>query len=358
MDRQPASLDFAFMGHQESWDHVGAFVEAIRDPALAALSVDQIQEIYPWIPPRVTFHVQAASIAGPVVHGAYIETFIPPDRLDLQHVKENLRRVCDAAEVARQHGAGIVGLGGFTSIILEGKVADLNTTSRTSFTTGNTLTAVYVVKGVEEAARRCRLDLTQARILVIGASGDIGSACVRYFSNSCKELLLHARRLRPLQMMEKEVLSTGQACRITSDPSEFTHEADVIIAAASMSSNEFTIERCQQHTIVCDAGYPKNIKSSTTESSSRVFQGGMGHMLGGFTFNPSSESAFYRFPCDHVGHGCLLEAILLALEGVYESYSQGRGNITLDRMDNMWQMALRHGMPVAPLFNHQGKWTI
>ena len=52
--------------------------------------------------------------------------------------------------------------------------------------------------------------------------------------------------------------------------------------------------------------------------------------------------------------GCLLEGMLLALKGRFESYSRGRGNISPDRVDEIWALARKHGFALAPFFNDEG----
>ena len=48
--------------------------------------------------------------------------------------------------------------------------------------------------------------------------------------------------------------------------------------------------------------------------------------------------------------------VLLALEGRYEPYSGGRGNITAAMMEEIWLLAQKHGFALAPLFNDSGLW--
>ena len=44
----------------------------------------------------------------------------------------------------------------------------------------------------------------------------------------------------------------------------------------------------------------------------------------------------------------------LALEGRFESFSQGRGFITQERVAEMETIAARHGVYLAPLYNADG----
>jgi hypothetical protein len=59
-------------------------------------------------------------------------------------------------------------------------------------------------------------------------------------------------------------------------------------------------------------------------------------------------------PFPDVVHGCLLEGMALALEGRFEPYSQGRGFITPQRVEEIESIAARHGIYLAPLYNADG----
>ena len=63
---------------------------ALRGPEHTPLPDDEIKDILPWIPPRAVCRVDVKSIAGAKAHGLYIDSFIPPDRLDAACVRENI----------------------------------------------------------------------------------------------------------------------------------------------------------------------------------------------------------------------------------------------------------------------------
>ena len=53
-------------------------------------------------------------------------------------------------------------------------------------------------------------------------------------------------------------------------------------------------------------------------------------------------------------HGCLLEGMALALEDRFEPFSQGRGRITPECVEEIQTIAARHGIYLAPLYNSDG----
>src|SRR6202158_729028 len=85
--------DFALVGHQESWRAAADVLTVLRGPEHTPLPDDEIKDILPWIPPRTVCHVEVGSITGAKARGVYIDSFIPPNRLDAAYVHDNLARV-------------------------------------------------------------------------------------------------------------------------------------------------------------------------------------------------------------------------------------------------------------------------
>ena len=75
------------------------------------------------------------------------------------------------------------------------------------FTTGNTHTAWVICRQVEDNAPSLGIDLRQAKVAVVGATGDIGSAVCRWLAQrtGVAELLLVARRPQPLADLQADL---------------------------------------------------------------------------------------------------------------------------------------------------------
>lgn len=355
MDYQSSPIEFALIGHQDCWKKIISFVNyvSVNEQALTA---EKIAEVYSFIPPRRLFNIEVQSITGQTVNGCYIESFISPAELEIRHWKKNLKKVKEAANCARQTGARIAGLGGFTSIVLEGRDNSLNENSATMFTTGNTLTAAFIVKALEKACKRFNKDIKEQNLLVIGATGDIGSACVHYFAGRVNELLLCARQATALEALKEGLSNKGHSSKASTDLTKFLPEADIIIAIATSTIEDFHPALCKEDVIICDAGYPKNLLGNFGAFAERLFSGGMGSIAGGFHFSPGFYHTLYGFPVSDIGHGCLLEAIILALEKNYNPYSTGKGKITIEKMEWIYAAAKKHGITEAPFFNPQYVW--
>src|SRR6266849_9816470 len=357
--REPTTdVDFALIGHQESWRAAADVIAVLRGPERTPIPDDEIKDILPWIPPRAVCYVDVGSIAGATARGLYIDSFIPPDRLEAAYVHENIARVRKAAACAIKSGAKIVSLGGFSSILIEGNFDQLPERHHTVFTTGNTLTVAFIVQAIKKMCALESRDLSSSTLLIVGATGDVGSGCARCLAPLVKLVLLNARnvdRLRKLAaQLQNDHEADGVQVEIATDLQEFSAEADIVICAASLPSASLLLGHIAPDAIVCDAGYPKNLSPGAEMPAAKIFFGGLGQITGGMTFAPDFNGILNRHPFPDVVHGCLLEGMALALERRFEPFSQGRGFITPQRVAEIESIAARHGIILAPLYNAGG----
>jgi fatty aldehyde-generating acyl-ACP reductase len=347
-------IDFALIGHQESWRAAADVIAVLRGPERTPLPDNEIKDILPWIPPRVVCHVDIGSVAGAKARGLYIDSFIPPDRLEAAYVYENVARVRAAAGCAIEAGARIVSLGGFSSILIEGNFDQLPERHDTVFTTGNTLTVAFIVQGIKKMCALEDRNLRRSTLLIVGATGDVGSGCARCLAPFVGRLLFCARNAERLGKLAVELQADGVQVEIATDLQRFSEEADIVICAASLASPSLLLGRIAADAIICDAGYPKNLSPTAEMPGAKIFFGGLGQITGGMRFAPDFHGVLNRHPFPDVVHGCLLEGMALALEGRFEPFSQGRGFITPERVDQIAAIAARHGIYLAPLYNVDG----
>jgi predicted amino acid dehydrogenase len=347
-------LDFALIGHQESWRAAADVLAVLRGPERTPVPDDEIKDILPWIPPSTVCHVDIGSIVGAKARGLYIDSFIPPDRLGAAYVHENIARVRAAAACAIKAGAKIVSLGGFSSILIEGNFDQLPEKKDTVFTTGNSLTVAFIVQGIQKMCALEGRNLRRSTLLIVGATGDVGSGCARCLAPIVRRVLLSARNVERLRRLAAELQADGVQVEMAMDLQRFSAEADAVICAASLASPSLLLGRIAPRALVCDAGYPKNLSPSAEMLGATVFFGGLGQIAGGMRFAPDFHGILNRHPFPNVVHGCLLEGMALALEHRFEPFSQGRGFITQEQVEEIETIAARHGISLAPLYNADG----
>ena len=347
-------MDFALIGHQESWSAAADVLAVLRGTGRSRLPDEEIREIFPWIPPRAVCHVEVTSATSAKARGLYIDAFIPPDRLHAADVRDNLARVRAAAACAINVGAKIVSLGGFSSILIEGNFDQLPPRRDTVFTTGNTLTVGFIVQGIRKMCALEGRNMGRSTLLIVGATGDVGSGCARCLAPFVKRIILSARNAERLRTLATELKAVGTEARIANRLDQFPVKADIVICAASLPSSSLLLGCITPEAIICDAGYPKNLHPNADMPDARIFFGGLGQIAGGLNFVPDFSGVLNRHPFPDVAHGCLLEGMALALEHRFEPFSQGRGFITPERVAEIETIAARSGIHLAPLYNAGG----
>ena len=347
-------VDFALIGHQESWRAARDVLAVLRGAGRAPLPDEEIREIFPWIPPRAVSNVEVVSATGAKARGLYIDCFIAPDRLDCAYVHDNIGRVRAAAACAINAGARIVSLGGFSSILIEGNFHQLPERTDTIFTTGNTLTVAFIVQGIRKMCALEGREICRSTLLIVGATGDVGSGCARCLAPFVKRVMLCARNAERLRTLAAELEAAGTEVEIATRIEQIVNAADIVICAASLASPSLRLGCIAPEAIICDAGYPKNLSPHGDMPGARVFFGGLGQIAGGLSFTPDFKGVLNRHPFPDVAHGCLLEGMALALARRFEPFSQGRGFITRERVEEIETIAALHGIHLAPLFNAEG----
>ena len=167
-------------------------------------------------------------------------------------------------------------------------------------------------------------------------------------------MILCARNAERLRTLAAELEADGTAVEIATRLEEVPYAADIVICAASLASPSLRLGCIAPEAIICDAGYPKNLNPREDLSGARVFFGGLGQIRAGLSFMPDFKGVLNRHPFPDVAHGCLLEGMALALARRFEPFSQGRGFITRERVEEIETIATLHGIHLAPLFNSEG----
>ena len=303
-------------------------------------------------PPQLLERVSVTSATGETIEGAYIDSVFVPEML--RRFKTAKRKVLKAMELAQKSGIDITALGGFTSIIFE----DMNLLreERVSavaldwerFTTGNTHTAWVICQQVVTNAPRLGIDLANAKVAVVGASGDIGSAVCRWLQRQgVGELLLVARRPQPLIDLQA---SLGEGRILAID--EALAEAQIVVWVASLpQSLEIDLASLPRPCLMIDGGYPKNLDTKAAAEGVHVLKGGIVEFWQDIGWQ-MMEVAEMAKPQRQM-FACFAEAMLLDFEQRHTNFSWGRNIITLEAMDWIGAASLRHGFRALALEDQQ-----
>ena len=303
--------------------------------------------------------------------------------------------VRDAVDIAGGRGAARVGLGAFTSIVTRG--GEQVTGRGVPITSGNTLTTVSAVKSIEAMAQRTGIEIEDAHVVVVGASGAIGRLASLMLARRAGRMTLVGNAANPFsprllsrvadETCEMLASDTGGAAarsnslrhRVASaarwaapDRSEGCQglgerirrtwsvndeqspldwnvplddalaDADIVLVATSSDVALIDPDRLRRGTLVCDVARPRNVAPSRTGSDQvLVFDGGLIKPPFDIDLGP-----FQTLPAN-LCWGCLGETMLLALAREDRDYSIG-SHLAVADADRIAELAAIHGFEPAP----------
>ena len=330
---------FGLIGHSSSFAQAQ---EKARDLGLEEMAE---ADLLSWCsaPPQLLETFEVTSKTGATIQGTYIDSCFVPEMLS--RFKTATRKVQNAMELAQKNGINVTALGGFTSIIFENydlsKFQQIRNTTLEweRFTTGNTHTAWVICQQVETNAPLLGIDLSQAKVAVVGATGDIGSAVCRWLSQKTGvgELLLVARQQQRLTDLQ-ESLGGGRILTLE----EALPEADVVVWVASLPQT-LTIDQgsLRKPCLMIDGGYPKNLDAKVAGAGVHVLKGGIVEFWQDISWQ-MMEVVEMENPKRQL-FACFAEAMLLEFEGIHTNFSWGRNRISIANMELIGEASLRHG---------------
>ncbi len=332
---------FGLIGHLTSLEHAQSVANELGYPEYA----DQGLDFWCSAPPQIVDTITVTSITGQKIEGRYVESCFLPEMLATRRIKAATRKILNAMAHAQKHGINITALGGFSSIIFETfnlqqikQIRNLKLEFE-RFTTGNTHTAYIICRQVEQAAPKLGIELSKATVAVCGATGDIGSAVCRWLNvkTNVAELLLIARDKERLQDLQTE-LGRGKIMGLE----EALPQADIVVWVASMPKGvEIDPSTLKQPCLLIDGGYPKNLATQVQHPEVYVLSGGIvEHSL------DIDWKIMKIVNMDVPGRqlfACFAESMLLEFEKLYTNFSWGRNQITVEKMEQIGEISVKHG---------------
>lgn len=311
-DPKPPAGRFAFVVHLLSVGDLRRF-----DPSLASFADEDLDllksRIGPFFKP---FAFSRLALAGRNCGRADGELIVLPHlprELVSLDGNEAVALVQSAVDLAVERGAEVVGLGGFSSIIADGGLA-LRVPKGARITSGNSLTTWAAVQAVEAVCRETGIELADATVAVIGATGAIGRAIALLCAERAGRLILignpvsrepnqarlravaidcrdhravlgdqpYGRRDRTCEVAQTSVpvrtpADTNEWVTVTSDIDHYLPDADVVFAATSAVQSFISAQHLRKRAIVCDVSRPFNLSAQIEEQRPdvRIIKGGV-----------------------------------------------------------------------------------
>ncbi|MGD1913573.1 MAG: long-chain acyl-[acyl-carrier-protein] reductase [Rivularia sp. (in: cyanobacteria)] len=332
---------FGLIGHLTNLEHAQRVARELGYPEYA----DQGLDFWCSAPPIMVEDFTVTSVTGQKIEGRYVESCFLPEMLANRRMKAATRKILNAMAQAQKHGMNITALGGFSSIIFENFKLEQIPQIRNiklefeRFTTGNTHTAYIICRQVEQASKKLGIELNKATVAICGATGDIGSAVCRWLDakTDVKELLLIARNAERLSSLQSN-LGRGKILGLE----EALPLADIIVWVASMPKGvEIDSTLLKKPCLLIDGGYPKNLGTKVQHPELHVLNGGIVEhsldidwkIMNIVNMDVPARQLF----------ACFAESMLLEFEKLYTNFSWGRNQITVEKMEHIGQVSVKHG---------------
>ena len=315
---------------------------ARKFPILGKLPPGIIDYFSRFFPPVYLSHVTGirSEETGKEIEGWLVACPMTPRRLMSVPASTAYHKIIQTGRLAERLGARILGLGAFTSVVGDAGITVSQGLS-IPVTTGNSYTVAVAIEASLEAARQMDLEPHNCTAAVVGAYGTVGRACAQLLARHVPHLILIGRQPARLHDVKRKVESIGARATTTTDLA-LTRMADLVLTVTTAIEPLIKPDDIKPGAVVCDVARPRNVARHVVEQRNDVLviEGGIidepGEVDFGFDFGFPPGKAY----------ACMAESMLLALEARYGCYTIGR-ELSLDRVDEMAQLASKHGFRLA-----------
>jgi acetylornithine/succinyldiaminopimelate/putrescine aminotransferase/predicted amino acid dehydrogenase len=356
--RQPAAIAGA-----EGLRQIAFFVHLINDPhlclfdpvlrALTREERDRFQTKFGPIAGPVRFHDQVVTGENGekillVCYGVFLPTTF--FEMSLRSADGEAFRQTEAmVSRAIREGADLAGLGQYTSIVSDNGL--MFQRYPVKLTTGNSLTAGFAFQALEKALREKGKSLSDAKVGVVGAAGNICNVLTQLIADHAKALTLIFREdptqdpkaIRAIKMIVDNSVISPTMIQSSTDLGLLA-DCDAIMIGTNTSRQLLLPEHCKENAVVLDISVPSNISPRVFKERKDVkcFQGGMAKL----PLQQSLSSPWFPVPQGEV-FACMGETICAGLVNYPTHVSIGQ--LSKARVLEVLEIAKKVGMTVGSL---------
>jgi len=308
---------------------------------------DLTEKVLEWTPAFKASRITGArSITGKEIDGYFVMCPLLPNQMLTMDPKFVVKRVVEAGKIAESLGVKIIGLGAYVALV--GKRGALIAKNlNIPVTAGTSYTIAIALEGIFTAAKAIGLKLNDARAAIIGATGTIGSICSNILAEKVRFLYLVARNKQRLSDLVYNIRNGKKniaKLEISDNIKTTVCNSDIVLTSTNTPEILIELSNLKPGTIVCDISQPRNVSEEQAKRRDDIL------VIDGGVVKPPGEVNFnFNFGlASGLTFACIAEAMILAFEERYESYSIG-GNITLKKVKEIFELGRKHGFELAKL---------
>ncbi len=293
--------------------------------------------------PMIVSHITGVkSITGVEAEGWFIGCPLTPNQLLHLPIDTVWAKIIKSVRLAESLGAKIIGLGAFTSVVGDGGITVAKNVD-IAVTTGNSYTTATAIEGALKAAEMMDIDLSQAQVAVVGATGSIGRTCARILAKQVPQINLVGRQLETLNKVAAEITNESSAnVKVFTEVNTGIRDADIIVTVTSAVDAIIHPADLKPGAVVCDVARPRDVsvRVSQERDDVLVIEGGLVAVPGDVNFNFN-----FGFP-PKTAYACMSETMILALDGRYENFTLGK-DVSVGQVEEISSLADKHGFGIA-----------
>jgi predicted amino acid dehydrogenase len=296
--------------------------------------------------------VGVRSLTGEEARGWFIACPLTPRQMIELPIEFVWSKLEQCGRIAQELGAGILGLGAFTSVVGDGGITLSKRIPDLAITTGNSYTVATAIEGVKAAGQLMGHRLTDASVAVVGATGAIGATCAEILGRDAAHVALIGRepslnRLDAVADRIRQAPGNRAAIQLFTDVATGLKRADIIITVTSATDAVILPEHIKPGAVVCDVARPRDVSVRVAKERNDVLviEGGVVKVPGDMHLpkhnNPNGGEFSFGFP-PGTAYACMSETMMLALDHRYENFTLGK-DVSAAQVDEINVIAARHG---------------
>ncbi|MFA5321112.1 MAG: hypothetical protein WC373_00425 [Smithella sp.] len=306
--------------------------------------IKTILRIFP--PLKIHYVKNLRSTQGVTIDGCFIVCPLLSKQVLAMQEEAVLNKILKAVRLGEKTGAKVIGLGALMGIAGKGGQVIAGKTSA-AVTTGSSLAAAAILETLERAADLRKVNLSKAKIALVGATNAIGQNCALGFLNKVDTIFLIAKNTGRLTELKEFLVAQKSKTNIIDKGlalEAVIKDADIIIFTTSAIEvpSAVTTNNLKKGAIICDIPSPRNVTEELYTMRKDIL------VIDGAVIEPPRTAKIgLKLPIkDGFIFACMAETMLLAFEGkTQDDFSTGF-KPDLNKVAQIKALAAKHGFEI------------
>jgi fatty aldehyde-generating acyl-ACP reductase len=324
-------------------------IQNIRDHYLMSKIAPQalIEMITGRMPPLKIHHAKnLRSPRGITIDGWFIACPLLSKQVLAMKEEFVLDKILKSVRLGEKTGAEIIGLGALMGVAGRGGQVIAEKTP-VAITTGSSLASAAILETLDRAAGLRKLDLSRAKVAIVGATNSIGQNCALGFLNRVDTIFLIAKNTERLTELKEFLIAQKTTINVIETGTvlePFIRDADIVIFTTSAIEvpSIATAGSLKKNAIICDIPSPRNISQEICLDREDILV-----IDGAVIEPPQTVKVGLKLPIkDGFIFACMAETMILAFEGrTQEDFSTGF-KPDLNKVTLIKTLAAKHGFEI------------